>query len=181
MLNSIIPILDTGVAASTNSYESIATLTVGAGGSSSITFSSIPQTYKHLQIRYIAKGNNAGELEYLGFRFNNYTGNYYWHQLYGDGSTATATNFQQSFMRTFIQGSNGTNVFGVGVADLLDYTNTNKYKTLRMLGGNDDNGAGYVSFSSGLWSDTSAVTSITMFGVNNTLQSGSSFSLYGVK
>lgn len=32
-------------------YDSIATTTVGAGGAASITFSSIPSTYQHLQIR----------------------------------------------------------------------------------------------------------------------------------
>jgi hypothetical protein len=160
-------------------YESIATNTLGADASS-ITFSSIPSTYTHLQIRYIAKGNNAGDLEFLGFRFNGFTGDYYWHQIFGNGTTGTATNFQQSFMRTFIQGSDGTNVFGVGVADVLDYRSTSKNKTLRMLGGANNNGTGYASLSSGLWTDTSAINSITILGVNNTLKAGSSFALYGI-
>ena len=43
-----------------NSYESIATVTVGAGGSSSISFTSIPSTYKHLQLRGIINSTKSG-------------------------------------------------------------------------------------------------------------------------
>ena len=52
-------------------YESIATVTVGAGGSSSVTFSSIPSTYTHLQIRFTAQcSNSATAADNLAFRFN---------------------------------------------------------------------------------------------------------------
>lgn len=163
------------------SMEPIAVATVPSGGISSITFGSIPQTYTHLQIRFMAKGDNAGDLEYLGFRFNGFTGNYWWHQFYGDGSSVVATNFQQSFMRTFIAGNTGTNMFGVGVSDILDYTNTNKNKVIRTLSGYDLNGQGAVTLASGLWTDTSAITSITLLGVNNLLKAGSTFALYGIK
>ena len=53
---------------STNSFESIQTVTVGSGGQSSISFSSIPSTYKHLQLRCFAAG--AGSQRF-GIRFRN--------------------------------------------------------------------------------------------------------------
>ncbi len=80
-----------GAAASTSSYESIASAT-GTGSSGVITFSSIPATYKHLQIRGIAKDTYAGTFELpTRVRFNSDTGNNYTqHNLQGNGASATA-------------------------------------------------------------------------------------------
>ena len=66
------------------SYDSIATTTVGAGGASSVTFSSIPQTYTHLQLRYFG-GNNAnpGGSGFVSFNGDTTDANYYDHVLYG--------------------------------------------------------------------------------------------------
>lgn len=85
-----------GHLASPTSYESIATVTVGAGGSSSISFSSIPSTYKHLQLRGIVRTTDtsaaASDGNYIGIRFNGDTGaNYVAHNLYGNGGSAVAT------------------------------------------------------------------------------------------
>ena len=92
MLNNLAAILGDGVAASTTSFESIATVTVGAGGASSITFSSIPQGFQHLQVRLFAKGtsgSDGGTSALVQFNGDTTSGNYYTHQLYGDGSTVT--------------------------------------------------------------------------------------------
>lgn len=188
MLNNIVGFLGEGVAASTNSYESIATVTVGAGGSSSISFTSIPSTYKHLQVRLIGRSDRGGgnNGDYIKLTMNSDTGaNYADHQLTGDGSTAatsvaTSANFIR--MNRIAATSSTTNVFGTIVMDILDYQNTNKYKTTRQLGGNDTNGSGDVWFISGLWQSTSAISSLTLTvgGGTNFLQY-SSFALYGVK
>jgi hypothetical protein len=164
-----------------NSYESIATVTVGAGGSATVSFTSIPATYTHLQIRSFSRiptGGNNGLLT-----FNSDTGaNYATHLLYGDGASAAAISFIND---NYIYGSRvstATSTYGVGVIDILDYANTNKFKTVRLLTGNDDNGSGIVSLNSGLWRSTSAITSITY-----TAQSGGTFAqytqfaLYGIK
>ena len=162
-------------------FDSIATVTL-TSSTTGITFSSIPQTYRHLQLRFLAKGNNAGTLEYLGLQYNGATSSYNWHQLYGDGSTATATNFAQGFIRTFISGASGTSMFAGGVIDILDYTNTTNYKTARLLSGTDQNGAGFVSLSSGAYyGNTNAITSLYVYGVNNTLLTGTTVALYGIK
>ena len=168
---------------STNSYESIATTTVGAGGQSSITFSSIPSTYKHLQIRGIGRTSAGGES--LRLRFNSDTGaNYANHELYGTGSAASAYaefNVNSNFADSFAPSSASANVFGVGVIDILDYANTNKYKTIRALSGYDNNGSGYAVLNSGLWRNTTAIDTILLFFGSGNLTQYSTFALYGIK
>jgi hypothetical protein len=175
----------TGVAASTNSYESIATVTVGAGGQSSISFSSIPSTFKHLQIRAMARTTNTGVDNYGSIIFNGDTAaNYTYHDLQGNGSTASATGLASqnaNYLQRYAGAGAAASIFGVSVTDILDYQNTNKYKTIRNLGGDDRNGAGFIYLTSGAWLSTSAVTSITITPEANNWAQYSSFALYGIK
>jgi hypothetical protein len=165
------------------SFESIATTTVGAGGQATITFSSIPSTYKHLQIRFMSKSNNTNDA--IDMRFNSDTGNNYsYHELFGDGSSAGSG---ASTPRSTIPLAGGgapaanTNVFGVSVVDILDYADTNKFKTIRNLGGVDFNGSGVVMLISGNWRSTSAVSTISLALRSNNVGQYSSFALYGIK
>lgn len=165
------------------SYESIATVTVGAGGSSSIDFTSIPSTFKHLQIRYISRNAAVTDTTYI--RFNGDTGsNYAFHAIKGDGSSTgiAASPSQTRSELPFVSYSGATaNAFGAGVLDLLDYANTSKYKTARTLGGADLNGSGAINFFSTLWQSTSAVTSISIYASSGNIAQYSSFALYGIK
>jgi hypothetical protein len=168
-----------------SSYESIETFTVGAGGSSSINFNSIPGTYKHLQLRIISRDGQAG----TGFnnnimRINGDTGsNYSSHYLYGDGSSVgTAGNGSASSFNVAIYvaaNGNTSGVFGVAVMDILDYANTSKFKTMRSLTGGDANGSGIVIMTSSVWQNTSAITSLAFTGT--TYQQHSQFALYGIR
>jgi hypothetical protein len=170
-------------------YQSIATVTVGSGGSSTVSFTSIPSTYKHLQLRFLIRSEAVANTCAVNLRFNADTGsNYYlYHELFGDGSTAGAfagggsTRIQ---LDQFPAASRGANIFGAGVLDVLDYTSTNKHKTTRLLGGYDSNGAGAMNFASGLWfpSTIAAVNQITL--TDNTgvdFAEYSQFALYGIK
>ena len=171
----------------TNSYESIATTTVGGGGSSTITFSSIPGTYKHLQIRILARSNYAVQLtDYLKLRYNSDSGaNYSVHLLYGNGTTVTALGFasqNENWIQRVSAAGATASVFGVAVVDILDYTNTSKYKTMRNLGGSDNNSTGLVYLASGLWQNTAAISSISITaGDGSSLDQYSSFALYGIR
>jgi hypothetical protein len=185
------PIL--GIIASANfrvptSYESIATVTVGSGGSASVSFTSIPSTYTHLQIRGISKTDRANRFgDTFNVRFNSDTGsNYAWHELYGNGASATAGGgTTASFMRlgrTSAVDAAINDIFGAQVIDILDYANTNKYKTTRSLDGDDLNGEGFVGIWSGLWQSTSAVTSITLIpNLGTNWVQYTQFALYGIK
>jgi len=180
LLNIIAGTLSSGVAPVTSSYESIATVTVGAGGSSTITFSSIPSTYTHLQIRGIARtATNVS----LGLRFNSDTAsNYSRHYLNGNGASAGAGGGASSTSAYAGTTATATSAFGANVIDVLDYKDTNKYKTIRALSGGDNNGSGFVQFMSGNWRNTNAVSSIDIFQVDgDTITQYSSFALYGIK
>jgi hypothetical protein len=174
--------------APSGAYDSIATATVGSGGVSSVTFSSIPSTYTHLQIRGTVRTNHSGgtDGDYLKLRFNSDTGaNYTSHLLLGNGSSATSAAYT-SQNEIWIQrvGATGlaSNIFGVFVCDLLDYANTNKNKVTRNLGGYDANGSGRIDLDSGLWVNTSAVSTITLTsGGGSALEQYSSFALYGIR
>jgi hypothetical protein len=177
------------VAPVTNSYESIATVTVGAGGQSSISFTSIPSTFKHLQIRALVKDNrSATEFDNNFIRFNNDSGsNYYSHQLSGNGSSASAFNLgpeTAAIYATAPGGSIGASIFNGVVIDILDYASTNKTKVTRSLNGFDSNSVGTVRLVSSLWNSTAAINRIdliTNVDPASTIQQYSSYALYGIK
>lgn len=167
-----------------NSFFSIATTTVGAGGTSTVTFSNIPQTYTHLQLRTLHRVSSAGETN-LTIRVNSDTANNYsGHYLFGDGSTNASGALSNTNLNTLARtpgAAQTANSFGVAIIDILDYRDTNKFKTFRSLTGWDANGSGSVYFSSVNWRNTNAITSITITdqGGGNLVQY-SSFALYGV-
>lgn len=168
-------------------YESIAVATVPSGGVASITFSSIPQNYTHLQVRVLGRTNRALFRDFIGINFNSDTGNNYaYHQIDGNGTSAAASGVSSvNEINTGYLGSanaSNANAFGVIIIDILDYTNTTKNTTTRALGGFDDNGQGQIIFSSGLWINTNAVNSILITpGVGTLFSQFSSFALYGIK
>jgi hypothetical protein len=185
MLNSLVGIYGNGVVA--GDYQSISTVTVGAGGAASITFSSIPATYQHLQIRLLARSLDSAGTVNLTTQLNGDTGsNYSWHRVFGNGTStgaggsATQTN---AIIGQISGATAASSIFGVASIDLLDYKETTKYKTIRSLVGFDDNNGGagaVVQLFSGLWQSSSATTSIA-------LSSGTGFAqythaaLYGIK
>jgi len=189
MLNSLIGIIASsgGAAAATASYESISTVTVGSGGTASITFSSIPSTYQHLQVRIMAKGTRSIAIENGSLNFNGDSGNNYNdHSIYADGSNVFAganSGTNSSLIYTFAGsgGASGSQVFGSGTVDILDYANTNTYKTSRTLAGYENGTAGFIGFNSGLWRNTTAITSLTLTPSVGTWLQYSSFALYGIK
>ena len=177
-----------------SSYESIATVTVGSGGSSSIDFTSIPSTYKHLQIRGIGRSTATGNYRMgISLRFNSDSGsNYSFHRLWGNGSSVSAAGLasQTSALQVgFItDGSGLASSFGVSVIDILDYQNSSKYKTIRSLTGFDNNTTGGTGEQGGVlmlsnaWLSTNAVTSISLYpDTSSNFAQYSQFALYGIK
>jgi hypothetical protein len=169
-----------GVPPVTNSYESIATVIVGSGGASYAEFTSIPSTYKHLQIRCSIRGSNNN---YQLVRLNSDTANNYaYHYIYGTGSAVGAGNVTSTSAMGFTDTTNTASIFNALIIDILDYTSTSKNKTLRGLGGFDTNGGGFISMNSGLWFKTpEAVTTIRFTPDVGTYAEFSSFALFGIK
>jgi hypothetical protein len=179
-----------------SSFDSIQTVTVGAGGQSTISFTSIPQTYKHLQVRVIARnsGTVSADSNDLSWRCNSDTGsNYARHRLFGTGSaTGSSAAVSQSYASSEL-GIIPSNLYSAGVyaaaiIDVFDYANTSKYKTFRLLGGIDGNTGSTNSrlvFNSNLWQSTVAISQLDFF--IGTPTSGDNFlqysqiALYGIK
>jgi hypothetical protein len=182
----------TAGAGAAGSFDLLETQILGSS-TSSVTFSSLSTysaTYKHLQIRYVAKsdrssgdGNDA-----MIMTLNGDTGaNYNSHILQGDGSAVNSgfETYQNAMEYTYIAGTGGntTGAFACGVMDLLDAFSTSKFKTRRTLVNNSLGGSfKTVALSSALWRNTAAISSITFdqrYGSN--FVTGSRFSLYGIK
>jgi len=167
--------------APSGAYDSIATTTLSTA-TGTITFSSIPATYTHLQLRVMAVYSAANP--YGTLRFNGDSNSvYWWHQLQGNGSAANASAYGSLGSSIYFPADAvGSSIPIVQIADILDYTSTSKNKTMRILEGFDANGSGNLRFSSGLWSATpAAITSITISTSSGTFNQYSSFALYGVK
>lgn len=177
----ILGILASSTVTAAGDYESIATVTVGSGGAADVEFTSIGSTYSHLQIRALTKCSNADLV--IRARFNSDTGaNYATHYIEANGSTvASGAVTSTSYVMVGIAASGTAGQSGGFVLDILDYANTNKYKTTRTLSGCDNNGSGYVWPASGLWQNTNAITSIKIYPASGTFQQYSHFALYGIK
>jgi hypothetical protein len=174
----------------TGAYESIASAT-GTGSSGTITFSSIPATYQHLQIRVLARSdyNAASDNDLVFLRLNGNTGtNYAQHELRGDGSAVTAgagTGNTLMTMGYLARSNNTANVHSVLIIDIHDYASSTKNTTVRSFGGFDSNASGTyngrIGLHSGLFINTDAVTSLSVISAGGNFTNTTSISLYGIK
>ena len=175
-----------------SAFESIATTTLSTSAAT-VTFSSIPSIYKHLQVRIFTRGNDVDggypTSAYPSINSDTTDANYNNHYLNGDGASATSTGSNGNRGNWFVTaGTNGvytnTQIFTVTILDFLDYADTNTYTTVRAFNGGDFNGAGSIRLASMMWKNTAAITSIT-FDTDPTylgnFQQYSSFALYGIK
>lgn len=179
--------------ANATSYESIATTTLTTT-TSTVTFSSIPQTYQHLQLRMWAKSDRANSSGNTVFAYANGDDapttptNYWTHGLTGDGSSATSGSLGNTaganygFYVGTALGATPTSIGSVAIIDFLDYSNTSKYKTMRSLSGEDSNSVnGTISLRSSLWSNTAAITSLQLICLSYNFTQYSKFALYGIR
>lgn len=148
-----------------------------------VEFTNIPQTYTHLQLRINWGYSNTSNNTWLRVQFNgDTTSSYSTHALRGNGSSTFATAVSsQAYLSIGSDDQGSTSAYGVSVADILDYRNTNKNKVTRALSGQDRNGAGAIGLWSGLWTKTNAITSIKIFTDLSNFTASSSFALYGIK
>ena len=175
-----------GAAVAAGAYESIASAT-GTGSSGTITFSSIPSTYKHLQIRINALA--TGNTSLWRMRFNGDTGsNYSWHYLVGNGTSSASSGGSGSATSMYLSlsGSSGSaNLYPtVSIVDIHDYASTTKNKTERHITGFDNNlgtTSSYLEIDSGAWYNTAAITSIEIAILSNSFATTATFALYGIK
>ena len=162
-------------------FYQIATTTVGASAVSDITFTGIPSTYKHLQIRgiFISTADVDPQM-----RFNSDTSaNYSSHALRGSGGSPTAQYLSGITTNIWFGAQNGTDTTKImsRVVDILDYADTNKYKTVRIMNTSANNTTTEsIELISGNWRSTSAITSIALTLNGSTWKQYTSVALYGI-
>ena len=170
----------------TNSYESIATTTVSGTSTDSISFTSIPSTFTHLQLRITQQTSAYDVWNIIEFNNDTTATNYWSHRIFGAGGGGVAEAQSGNNNYVFYQAVSGhstTSMTGQ-VIDILDYTNTNKKKVVRHLSGLDNNGSGFLWFGSVLWDSTTTVNrlDIKLFNpAGKTYTADSTFALYGIK
>ena len=171
---------------SLGAFDLLQTTTLSTSASS-ITFSGLGaySDYKHLQIRVLTRTDRVANSTLTRLQFNSDSGNNYaQHTLRGDGSSVVSDGGGNvsGISRMYSTGSNSpAGAFFAASIDVLDFSNTSKYKTLRMLGGHAQN-ENIIMLSSGLWRNLTAITSITFSDFFSTnFVAGTRMSLYGVK
>jgi hypothetical protein len=169
-------------------YELIQTSILGSA-TASVVLSSIPQNYKHLQLRITARASrtfsgNSNDVYQLTLNSTTPTTG---HALQGNGSSVSS--FVTSFLGfppSVSSPATNSSIYGGAVFDILDYTNTSKNRVVRSLWGhhmtNNGNGdVGFIGLFSNLYLSTEATNSVTITTTVSTYLAGSRFSLYGIK
>jgi len=168
-------------------YQAIATTTVGSGGAANIEFTSIPGTYTDLYILYSLRSNNASVFDNIIFTVNNSTSTYNERLLYGDGSSAASAipggGRTSNIQFLYTNGANATsNTFANGSIYIPNYAGST-YKSISFDSVTENNATSAIAaLNAGIWSTTSAITSIKLTGNNSTnFVQYSTATLYGIK
>lgn len=172
-----------GTTAFTSDYDLISSTILGSDTSLiSFDLTGLGSTYKHLQLRYVARSSSGSTPDYIYSRFNGVSSSTYTaHWMYGNGSsvlTNYATNSNLFYAGWDSASSLATGAFGAGILDLVDVFSTTKNKTMRSLSTSVNN----IVLMSGAWNATTLVTSMTLQNYSGgNFITGSRFSLYGIK
>jgi hypothetical protein len=162
-------------------FDSIATITPYTT-TTTVVFSSIPSTYRHLQLRASAASAGAANMT---IRLNGDTGNNYsWHYLEGNGASTSAGGGENGNYMLGPVTTNTASAYTGIIIDFLDYKDTNKNKTVRTLSGVDLNGSStWLNMFSGVQynSPSSPISSITITLGGSTFAANSHWALYGIK
>jgi hypothetical protein len=163
-----------------NTFELIASSTVGSGGAANITFSSIPQTYTDLLVKYSVRFDNASPFANTVLRFNGNTSSYTMIRLYGDGSGASS--YSNTDIFDVADGNTATsNTFNSAEFYITNYTTSNYKSTSGDAVMEQNATAGQQLLTAGLWSNTAAITSLSLGNTGYNLLQYSAAYLYGIK
>lgn len=159
-------------------YESIATTTLSSTASS-VTFSSISGSYTDLVLVITQTATTTNN---HGIRFNNDTGfNYSTTLVYGDGSSAgserkaTSGGGSQNFIYT---NNGGVTAISTSIIQIMNYSNATTNKTV--ISRWSQSSVGAAAFA-GLWQNTAAINRVDYVTAAGNINSGSTFTLYGIK
>jgi hypothetical protein len=157
-------------------YEPIATTTLGSA-QASYTFSSISSAYTDLILVTNVKAVSSSELR---IQLNSDTGtNYSFTYLSGNGTSAFSSRGSNASRIPLNAYADASTTFAqTTISQIMNYSNATTYKTVITRASNANNGVDAVV---GLWRNTAAITSINVFLGTGNLDTGSTFTLYGIK
>ena len=167
-----------------NTFELIASSTVGSGGAASITFSSIPSTYTDLIVQISGRSTVAQLGASLYMRFNGGSTTNTIRNIYGNGSSAASQTQSDAWSGIDVDGASASaNVFANTQIYFPNYAgSTNKSWSAESVIENNATSA-YCEMAAGLWANTAAITQIA-FTIENASGNWAQYStayLYGVK
>jgi hypothetical protein len=159
-------------------------VTVGSGGAATIAFSSIPATYTDLVIKVSVRGDATFSTQQMYLTFNGTTSGYSARQVYGDGSSATSATLSNSGAAISIVNTNTSvstaNTFSSSEIYIPNYAGSN-YKSVSADSVTENNAtAAIAGLTAGLWSNTAAITTVTLTPQGGNFVQYSTAYLYGV-
>lgn len=169
---------------SDTAFESIQTYTA-TSTVADVTFSSIPSTYKILQIRGIcrADGSSAGDLSvFMQLNGDTTSSNYRFNRIYSySGSNNKGIDYSANsniFAAITLQNAATASDYAYNIIEIVDYADSNKTKQVKQIGGS----SGSQFYSASLWTGTAAINSIKIFpGAGLSFLTYTQFALYGIK
>jgi hypothetical protein len=158
----------------------IATVTVGSGGSSTVSFTNIPQTYTDLKLLISGRTSRSAVYGEMHMRFNGSSTDYSARALEATGSTAGS--YTETSIRVELNGNTATaSTFGNAEFYIPNYTSSN-YKSVSLDSVTENNATAVDSFfKAQLWSNTAAITQIDIGYGTGTISEFSTFTLYGIR
>jgi hypothetical protein len=164
-----------------NTFTLIASSTVGAGGTASFDFTSIPATYTDLVIKISARGTNASLYSSVKVEFNGSSSNLSCKQIFGDGASAASSLSATQILFDSDGGNSTSNVFGSHEIYIPNYLGSSN-KSVSIDSVSEQNGTtAYAEFVAGLWANTSAINRVTLTTISGNLAQYSTAYLYGIK
>ena len=168
-----------------NTFELIASSTVTGATAASISFSSIPSTYTDLVLKVSVRGDNNTATQQMYLTLNGTTSGYTARQVYGDGSSATSATLSNSGAAISIVNTNTSvstaNTFSSSEIYVPNYASSN-YKSVSADSVTENNATGALAgLTAGLWSNTAAITTVTLTPQSGNFVQYSSAYLYGIK
>ena len=164
-----------------DTFIKIASVTVGAGGAATISLTGIPSTYTDLVLKVSARTDTTGSGNGFAMYLNGSTSSYTRRAVYGDGSL-TASNSGSTAPGGLINGTTETsNYFASTDIYIPNYAGSNNKSTSHDTVSENNATFAYVLLSAGLWSNSSAVTSMTLTPSAGNFVQYTTATLYGIK
>lgn len=143
----------------------------------SVSFSGIPQNYRDLVL--VVNGTNSANA-FITLQFNGDTGSNYnmvWMQGSGAGATSSSSASQVEIITSQ---NNGGTALKTGLIQIMDYSATNKHKTVLARTDGENSGTRLTAALAARWANTVAISSIRVYdGNGSNYLTGSTFNLYG--